>query len=169
MGEILEYSAAYLPTIRFCSQTATPNTMSTPKGTNSDKLAIQRQLKIKVGAAKRWEGYTPPISPRNADHVTSTEYIQTVQGTRTIQSRSGRPPSETRPNRRRGRRRVGDQKCCTCLISARHTRTSKVFLLLRVRACVRAWAQRGNEIALIQCDACVLAFGDSFHRMHWVP
>ncbi|KAI9570190.1 tubulin binding cofactor A [Boletus coccyginus] len=27
--------------------------MSTPKGTNSDKLAIQRQLKIKVGAAKR--------------------------------------------------------------------------------------------------------------------
>ncbi|KAG9313989.1 tubulin binding cofactor A [Chiua virens] len=27
--------------------------MSTPKGVDSDKLAVQRQLKIKVGAAKR--------------------------------------------------------------------------------------------------------------------
>jgi hypothetical protein len=45
---------------------------------------------------------------------------------------------------------------CLC-----HTHTT---LLLRV---VRAWAQRGNENALIQCNPCALAFGGSLPFSHW--
>jgi tubulin-specific chaperone A len=53
MREILEHQPLISGPSDFCSQTTTLNTMSTPKGADSERLAVQRQLKIKVGAAKR--------------------------------------------------------------------------------------------------------------------
>ena len=124
--------------------------MPAAKGTDSEKLAVQRQLKIKVGAAKRCDiqRYISAYLSLDPETLTTSQRMKTGCSRNIIctkRKRMNTSAKSTGWSRRTAK--SGTSKMLYVSRLATHTTTTVLRRVLRACMRARVWTQRGNECA----------------------